>query len=118
MLGELSALGCCLSLDDFGTGYSSLSYLRTLPLDEIKVDQSFVFAMATNAQDAAVVRATVTLARDLGMRVVAEGVEDEAALQALRALDCEAAQGWLISRPAPAETLTPWLRRHAAVAVR
>jgi len=114
VLRELADLGVALSLDDFGTGYSSLSYLRQLPLSEIKVDKSFVLAMTSDHEDAAVVRATVALAHDLGLRVVAEGVEDEASLQALRGLGCDLAQGYHVARPAPAERTTAWLDERGA----
>ena len=89
-------------------------YLRQLPLSEIKVDKSFVLAMTSDHEDAAVVRATVALAHDLGLRVVAEGVEDEASLQALRGLGCDLAQGYHVARPAPAERTTAWLDERGA----
>ena len=96
---ELSALGCKLSLDDFGTGYSSLAYLQRLPMDELKVDRSFIMAMTTDQSAAVVVRSIVKLAHNLGLSVVAEGVESQAAFDALRELGCDVVQGYLLGRP-------------------
>jgi EAL domain-containing protein (putative c-di-GMP-specific phosphodiesterase class I) len=98
-----------LSLDDFGTGHSSLSYLKRLPLDEVKIDRSFVMGMTDDDNDAAIVRTTIDLARNLGLDVVAEGVEDEATLADLGALRCDVAQGFHLSRPLPAGQLEAWL---------
>jgi len=108
-LRQLDVLGVTLSLDDFGTGYSSLGHLRRLPVREIKVDRSFVRRMATDPRDHAIVRSVVDLARGLGMRVVAEGVEDQCTWDALREMGCACAQGWHLSRALPAHVLTPWL---------
>ena len=108
-LRQLDVLGVTLSLDDFGTGYSSLGHLRRLPVREIKVDRSFVRRMATDPRDHAIVRSVVDLARGLGMRVVAEGVEDQCTWDALREMGCACAQGWHLSRALPAHALTPWL---------
>jgi EAL domain-containing protein (putative c-di-GMP-specific phosphodiesterase class I) len=94
VLGALSELGVTLAIDDFGTGYSSLGYLKQIPLDVIKIDQSFVLAMATSPDDRAIVRSTVELGHNLGLVVVAEGVETEDALQQLRAFGCDLAQGF------------------------
>jgi diguanylate cyclase (GGDEF)-like protein len=102
-LQRLSALGVRLSIDDFGTGYSSLSSLRRLPIDEIKVDKSFVMGMGGDENDAVIVHSTVDLGRNLGLHVVAEGVEDEAAWRRLDAMGCAAAQGYFLSRPVPSE---------------
>jgi diguanylate cyclase (GGDEF)-like protein/PAS domain S-box-containing protein len=110
VLNELSELGMRLSIDDFGTGYSSLSYLRQLPVDEIKIDRSFVMAMGEQADDAVIVRSTVDLGRNLGLEVVAEGVETLELWNTLRELGCNTAQGYFLSRPVPAEELTGWLR--------
>jgi diguanylate cyclase (GGDEF)-like protein len=110
VLHRLAATGCHLSIDDFGTGYSSLSRLARLPVDEVKIDRSFVMGMTTDASNAVIVRSTIDLARGLGLRVVAEGVEDQAAYNALVALDCDVAQGYLLSRPLPAEALAQWVR--------
>jgi diguanylate cyclase (GGDEF)-like protein len=109
VLERLRALGVRLSLDDFGTGHSSLAYLKRLPLDEVKIDRSFVMGMAENSNDAAIVRSTIDLARNLGLDVVAEGVESEEILRDLGALSCDVAQGFFLSRPLPAEQLDAWL---------
>ncbi|HEX3802788.1 MAG TPA: EAL domain-containing protein [Solirubrobacteraceae bacterium] len=110
VLGELSALGIRLSIDDFGTGYSSLAYLRQLPIDEIKIDRSFVIGMGVEAGDAVIVRSTVDLGRNLGLEVVAEGVETVETWECLRELGCNTAQGYFLSRPMPAEQMSDWLR--------
>ncbi len=101
-LGKLDTLGVCISIDDFGTGYSSLGHLRQLPVDEIKIDKSFVMDMIASEDDASIVRATIGLAHDLSLEVVAEGVEDETILQQLTAMGCDIAQGYHIARPMPA----------------
>ncbi len=101
-LKNLDALGVCISIDDFGTGYSSLGHLRHLPVDEIKIDKSFVMDMNNNEDDASIVRATVGLAHDLGLEVVAEGVEDEIIMNQLHDMGCDIAQGYHIARPMPA----------------
>ena len=108
-LRQLDVLGVTLSLDDFGTGYSSLEHLRRLPVREIKVDRSFVQRMAVDTRDRAIVRSVVDLAAGLGMRVVAEGVEDQCTWDALREMGCSSGQGWHLSRAQPAHVLTPWL---------
>ncbi len=109
ILRELHATGIRLSVDDFGTGYSSLAYLRRLPIDEIKIDKSFVQGMVTDLSDHAIVRAIIELGHSLGLRVVAEGVEEEAARDALRALTCDEMQGFLLARPMPIERFEAWL---------
>jgi diguanylate cyclase (GGDEF)-like protein/PAS domain S-box-containing protein len=114
VLGELSELGIRLSIDDFGTGYSSLAYLRELPVDEIKIDRSFVIGMGAEAGDAVIVRSTVDLGRNLGLEVVAEGVETIEHWERLRELGCNTAQGYYLSRPVPADELSEWLRARAA----
>ncbi|MEA2393156.1 MAG: diguanylate cyclase, partial [Solirubrobacteraceae bacterium] len=101
----LRTLGVRLALDDFGTGWSSLTHLQRLPVDEIKIDRSFVAAMAAEARAAAIVSSTVDLAHAVGLRVVAEGIEDEATWSRLRAVGCDAAQGYYLSRPLPAGEL-------------
>jgi diguanylate cyclase (GGDEF)-like protein len=113
-IARVSALGVAISLDDFGTGYSSLQHLRRLPLTEVKVDRSFVLGMAEDTDDAAIVRSTIELAGALGLRVVAEGVEDERTWQLLSDAGCEVAQGWFFARPMPGEDLVPWLGRYRA----
>ena len=109
VLEQLTALGIRLSVDDFGTGFSSLAYLKRLPVSAIKIDRSFVTEMDSDDSDRAIVRSTIDLARHLGMEVVAEGVETEAALAELRALGCHVAQGFLISPPLPVAQLRAWL---------
>jgi diguanylate cyclase (GGDEF)-like protein len=109
VLNRLSAMGVKLSVDDFGTGYSSLSYLKRLPVDEVKVDKSFVLTMSSNDSDAAIVRSIVDLGRNLGLHVLAEGVEDERTWDLLCGLGCDAAQGYYLSRPKPASDITAWL---------
>ena len=102
MLNELRALGLHMSIDDFGTGYSSLSYLRTLPIDELKIDRSFLIDVATSSDSAAIVRAILALAHSLDMEVVAEGVETRDQLDFLREHGCDAFQGFLFSKAVPA----------------
>jgi diguanylate cyclase (GGDEF)-like protein/PAS domain S-box-containing protein len=109
VLERLRALRVGLSIDDFGTGYSSLSHLRLLPVDEIKIDKSFVLDMLTNASDEAIVRSTIQLCQNLGRKVVAEGVEDEATYERLRELGCDFAQGFHIARPMPGSELPGWI---------
>lgn len=109
ILSELRKMGIGLSIDDFGTGYSSLGYLKKLAVDEIKIDKSFVKEMAHNEDDTAIVRSTIDLAHNLGLKVVAEGVEDQETLDRLVALGCDEAQGYHISRPIPAPDLTRWM---------
>jgi diguanylate cyclase (GGDEF)-like protein len=115
-LHKLDRLGVALSLDDFGTGYSSLQHLRRLPLAEVKIDRSFVLGMASDPDDAAVVRSIIELARNLGLRVVAEGVEDDRTRHMLLEAGCEVAQGWLYARPMPADELVGWLARYHPLA--
>ncbi len=110
VVSRLGELGIGTSIDDFGTGYSSLSYLRRLPVDEIKIDRSFVLTMTEDANDRTIVRSVIDLAHNLGKRVVAEGVEDEATLDALRGYGCDRAQGYLIGRPMPADALADLVR--------
>jgi EAL domain-containing protein (putative c-di-GMP-specific phosphodiesterase class I) len=117
VLKRLSETGIKLAIDDFGTGYSSLAHLRTLPIDEIKIDRSFVSRMDTCESDRAIVRATIQLGRSLGLEVVAEGVETEAARQQLAALDCDRLQGYLLSAPLDAQKLSQRLEDHRLVAL-
>jgi diguanylate cyclase len=114
ILGRLNAMGVEVAIDDFGTGYSSMAYLKSLPVHELKVDRSFVSKMTSNTSDAVIVRSTVDLGRNLGLRVVAEGVEDSRTLQELDALGCDAVQGYYISRPIPAGDLISWLEQQQA----
>jgi diguanylate cyclase (GGDEF)-like protein len=112
ILGRLAGLGACISVDDFGTGYSSLSYLKRLPATEVKIDRTFIAGMLSNSSDAAIVRSTVDLARNLGLRAVAEGVEDQATWDALARLGCDQAQGYFISPALPPDQLLEWLLEH------
>jgi len=107
-LYRLRDLGVRLSVDDFGSGYSSLAYLRRLPVQEVKVDRTFVQGMATDAGDLAIVRAIVDLSRHFGLSVVAEGVESELTLGLLAEIGCDVGQGFLFSRPLPYERLDAW----------
>jgi diguanylate cyclase (GGDEF)-like protein len=116
VLGRLNEMGVQLSIDDFGTGYSSMAYLKSLPVHELKVDRSFVSQMLRSSSDAVIVHSTVDLGRNLGLRVVAEGVEDSLTLEHLDLLGCHAAQGYHISRPVAADDLLVWLDQQAASA--
>ena len=111
MLNRLSEHGFKLSIDDFGTGYSSLAYLKRLPVDELKIDKSFVMGMETGEDDAMIVRSTIDLAHNLGLTVVAEGVETAAIQDRLRALACDEAQGYHIARPLPVDDFLAWQAR-------
>jgi diguanylate cyclase len=110
VLMRLDAMRVWLAVDDFGTGYSSLAYLKQLPVTTLKVDRSFVMSMESDEDDAVIVRSTIALGRNLGLRVVAEGVESESALNELRDLGCDFAQGFHLSRPLPAAELERWVR--------
>jgi diguanylate cyclase (GGDEF)-like protein/PAS domain S-box-containing protein len=110
VLRNLRALGVRIAIDDFGTGYSSLAHLKQLPVDVLKVDRSFVSEMLADEGDRIIVRSTIDLAHNLGLRVVAEGVEDEATAGLLAHLGCDLAQGYHFSRPVPAADLVRWLR--------
>jgi len=117
-LERLSGLGFRLSIDDFGTGYSSLAYLKRLPVDELKIDKSFVLSMEKDTDDARIVRSTIDLAHGLGLKVVAEGVESALVWELLRDLSCDEAQGFHMGRPMPAHEFvrwsTGWSARHAS----
>jgi diguanylate cyclase (GGDEF)-like protein len=117
-LERLAAIGVRLSVDDFGTGYSSLAHLKRLPVDTLKIDKSFVLDMAENGADEAIVRSMIELAHNLGMRVVAEGVESAATWMRLAALGCDLAQGFHLSRPLPADGLLALLEAERAAPVR
>ncbi len=108
-LRMLQRMGISLSIDDFGTGYSSMAYLKQMPVSELKIDKAFVLELATNKDDEKIVKSTVDLAHNLGLSVVAEGVEDEAALSLLRHYQVEYAQGYHIARPMKAEDLVGWI---------
>lgn len=109
VLAQLDHLGTRISIDDYGTGYSSLSYFRKLPVDDLKIDKSFVIGMATNHEDATIVRSTIELGHQLGLQVVAEGVEDRETWEKLTHLGCDAAQGYYMSRPLSSTDLVKWL---------
>jgi EAL domain-containing protein (putative c-di-GMP-specific phosphodiesterase class I) len=107
-LKRLKQLDVQLTIDDYGTGYSSLSYLQRLPVDAIKIDQSFVTDMLRNKDSATIVHSTIELAHNLNLTVIAEGVEDHSTFQRLADLGCDMAQGFCISRPIPAEQFHEW----------
>jgi len=111
LLPKLRAMGIRLAIDDFGTGYSSLAYLKQMPVSQIKIDRSFVRHMSEDAADTAIVGGTVDLAHNLGLEVVAEGVEDRATFNMLAALGCDVVQGWLVAPALPAADLVSWLDR-------
>jgi len=113
IMSMLQSMGVRLSVDDFGTGYSSLTHLRELPIDEIKIDKSFVTGMITSEADAAIVRTVIDLAHNLGKQVCAEGVEDAETMHKLEEMGCDLAQGYFISRPVPAATLMTWLTENS-----
>jgi diguanylate cyclase len=113
VLGELRRLGVRTSIDDYGTGYSSLAYLRHLPADELKLDRSLTADVGTDSRAAAIVEHTVALAHALGLRLVAEGVEDDATGEVLGRLGCDIAQGYAIARPMPVDDFVRWLDQPA-----
>jgi diguanylate cyclase (GGDEF)-like protein len=115
VLGRLRAMGVRLAIDDFGTGYSSFSHLRRLPVDEIKIDKSFVQHLANDQSDLVIVRSIVDLGRNLGLRVVAEGVEDDGAWRELANLGCDVIQGYVLTRPLAPADLETWLTAHGDV---
>jgi diguanylate cyclase (GGDEF)-like protein len=114
VLNRLNEMGLRLAIDDFGTGYSSLAYLKRLPVQTIKIDRSFVMEMCTDASDATIVRSTIDLGRNLGLDIVAEGIETQEVWDALRALGCTLAQGYLIGKPMPADEFVLLLEQRAA----
>ncbi|MBB3332099.1 diguanylate cyclase (GGDEF)-like protein/PAS domain S-box-containing protein [Halomonas campaniensis] len=115
ILNALAGMGISTAIDDFGTGFSSLGYLRTLPIDKIKIDRSFVKDVTASDKDAAICQGVITLARELDLAVVAEGIETREQFEYLRAHGCEVFQGFLFARPMPLEALTEWLRAHRQV---
>jgi EAL domain-containing protein (putative c-di-GMP-specific phosphodiesterase class I) len=119
ILRSLRQLGARLSLDDFGTGYSSMSFLRELPVDELKIDRSFIANLRTSHNDAAIVRAVTELGSNLGLDVVAEGVEDAETWRTLIGLGCSQGQGYHFAKPMPAAALVDWQagRPHALTSV-
>jgi len=108
-LDKLHAMGMELSIDDFGTGYSSLAYLKRLPVDELKIDKSFVLKMEQDIDDTKIVKSTIDLGHNMGLRVVAEGIENAEVMALLKELGCDQAQGYFISRPMPASKMPAWL---------
>jgi CheY-like chemotaxis protein len=110
-LANIKKLGVRVAIDDFGTGYSSLGYLNELPIDEVKIDRSFISRLLVDPQTSSIVRAAVDLSHALGLDAVAEGVEDEATLARLTLLGCDRVQGYFIARPMPADAVLPWLQR-------
>jgi EAL domain-containing protein (putative c-di-GMP-specific phosphodiesterase class I) len=118
VMARLSGMGIRLSIDDFGTGYSSLVFLKELPVQEIKIDKSFVLNMLGDAGDGAIVRSIIDLGKNLGLEVVAEGVESQGIMQELARQGCTTAQGFYISRPISAERLSAWLRDSSYANVR
>jgi predicted signal transduction protein with EAL and GGDEF domain len=112
VLGRLRSMGVRLAIDDFGTGYSSFSHLRRLPVDEIKIDKSFVQHMATDQSDLVIVRSIVDLGRNLGLKVVAEGVEDDGAWRKLASLGCDVIQGFVLTPALDSQSLQTWLAEY------
>jgi EAL domain-containing protein (putative c-di-GMP-specific phosphodiesterase class I) len=115
VLAELRSFGVKIAIDDFGTGYSSLSLLSEIPVDTIKIDQSFVTNVAKRLEPGRLIRAIQSLASDFGLRTVAEGVEDLEQLEALEGLECQAAQGFYFARPQPATQLAELLGRDSSI---
>ncbi len=109
-LGRLRALGVRIAIDDFGQGYSSMAFLRELPVDEVKIDRTFVFGMLKDPRDASIVEATIRLCRGLGLAVTAEGIEDEATYTRLQTVGCTYAQGFYLAKPMPPDQLEAWIR--------
>jgi diguanylate cyclase (GGDEF)-like protein len=114
IVSGLSDLGVRLSVDDYGTGYSSLANLRRLPIDELKIDRSFVTPMLKDESDLIIVRSTINLAHDLGLKIIAEGVEDEPTLEHLAQLGCDLAQGFHLSRPMAPDEFAKWMKNAQA----
>lgn len=104
-------------MDDFGTGHSSLSKIRSIPLDELKIDKSFVMTMLTDSQNEAIVKTTLQLAGNMNLEVVAEGVEDEETLRYLSEAGCQQAQGYVLSKPLPPADFLEWLKNRVAVPI-
>jgi len=109
IFAQLHAMEVKISIDDFGNGYSSLAYLKQLPIDELKIDRSFVIGISPSAEETAIVRSAIEIGHSLGLAVIAEGVETQTAFDILAELGCDAVQGYLITRPLPARQLGRWL---------
>ena len=116
VLQELKQSGFVISIDDFGTGYSSLSQLKQLPVDELKIDKSFVMDLGSSREDALIVRSTVELAHGMGLKVIAEGVETKEGKELLKSMNCDVGQGYLFSKPLPADEFLEWLVEFNAIA--
>lgn len=112
LLNRMAAMGVKLSIDDFGTGYSSLAYLRNLPISYLKIDRVFVRDMVANEQDTIIVQSTIALAHNLGLKVIAEGVEDQDAMHQLKTMNCDMIQGYHISRPQASEPISEWIANY------
>ncbi len=109
LLNQLRAADINLAMDDFGTGYSSLSYIRNIPFTAIKIDQSFIFDITVDTKDTELVQAAIAMGKGLNLKVVAEGVETEEQFAILKQLNCDIAQGYLFSKPIPADKFTKYL---------
>ncbi len=109
VLEALAKLGVYFSIDDFGTGYSSLVYLKSLPIDTLKIDRTFISQMLENTQDSIIVSSTIQLAHNLGLKVTAEGIEDAPLVDVLHSLGCDKGQGFYLCRPVPIDELDSWL---------
>jgi EAL domain-containing protein (putative c-di-GMP-specific phosphodiesterase class I) len=116
ILAKLRDMGVRLSVDDYGTGYSTMAYLKNLPVDELKIDRSFITNLTSDHNDAVIVKSAMELGHNLGLSIVAEGVEDEATLVALRALGVDIAQGFHLGRPMPDSVLQQWIADHSQAA--
>jgi EAL domain-containing protein (putative c-di-GMP-specific phosphodiesterase class I) len=117
LLTELAAVGVKLSIDDFATGYSSLAYLKNLPVDQLKIDRTFVLHMHQDPLDAVIVRSMIELGHNLGLRIIAEGIEDTQTWEQLAGLGCDSGQGYLLARPMPASQMECWMREKAKLAI-
>jgi EAL domain-containing protein (putative c-di-GMP-specific phosphodiesterase class I) len=108
-LDKLSSMNIKLSIDDFGTGYSSLAYLKRLPVNELKIDKSFILKMEQDESDKKIVQSTIDLGHNLGLKVVAEGIENNAVWSLLRKMGCDSGQGYYMSKPMPASDFVAWI---------
>jgi diguanylate cyclase len=114
MMAQLRVLGVRFSIDDFGTGYSSLAHLRRLPVDEVKIDRSFIKELEAQRDDEVIVSSTINLGHALNLKVVAEGVEEASSWTLLRQLGCDLVQGYFVSKPLPVQEFTDWTRARIA----